>query len=147
MSETPLTDKALRNTQGLFRAAAETNGFADHARQLERKMVEAQTFIEREYGPLLSREQEALEQLTVLRRSSESRERVEKALRDHLPALKALMDLHDEDVDMDEFPDSDSIGSGQNEAGEVYDLPMTFGHLRRARKALAALHAASKEGV
>jgi hypothetical protein len=32
---TPRTDKALKNTQGLFRAAAETNGFADHARLLE----------------------------------------------------------------------------------------------------------------
>lgn len=37
----PLTRKALANTQGLFRAAAETNGFADHARDLETRLAEA----------------------------------------------------------------------------------------------------------
>lgn len=34
---TPLTDIALVKTQGLFRAAAASNGFADHARTLERE--------------------------------------------------------------------------------------------------------------
>jgi len=36
--KTPMTDKALRNTQGLFRAAAECNGFAHHARTLEKRL-------------------------------------------------------------------------------------------------------------
>jgi hypothetical protein len=39
--KTPLTRKALRLTQGLFRASAETNGFADHARAMEQQRNEA----------------------------------------------------------------------------------------------------------
>ncbi len=34
---TPRTTKALKATQGLFRASAETNGFADFARTLEQE--------------------------------------------------------------------------------------------------------------
>ena len=37
---TPRTEEALIKTQGLFRASAETNGFSDLARQLERELVE-----------------------------------------------------------------------------------------------------------
>lgn len=39
---TPRTDKALRATQGLFRAASATNGFTGFARTLERELAEAQ---------------------------------------------------------------------------------------------------------
>jgi hypothetical protein len=51
-------------------------------------------------------------------------------------ALKSLLDTHDEDVDMDEFDDSDSVGS-QEIDGKITDLPLTFGILRKARAALA----------
>jgi glyoxylase-like metal-dependent hydrolase (beta-lactamase superfamily II) len=37
---TPETTEALRRTQGLFRAAAETNGFASFARSLEKQRDE-----------------------------------------------------------------------------------------------------------
>lgn len=44
MSDTPRTDAALAATQGMFRASAAANGFADHARTLERELAVAQSF-------------------------------------------------------------------------------------------------------
>jgi len=42
MSDTPRTEQALKQTQGLFRAAASANGFSEHARQLERELAASQ---------------------------------------------------------------------------------------------------------
>lgn len=64
-------------------------------------------------------------------------------LREAKEAFQALLDTHDEDQDMDDFPDDDSVGAYQSEGGEVRDMPLTFGILRRARRALAALGATS----
>ena len=61
------------------------------------------------------------------------------AIADVVAALRDLMETHDEDENMDDFPDEDSVGWGQHANGGSYDLPLTFGHLRRARKALAKL--------
>lgn len=38
---------------------------------------------------------------------------------------------------MDDFPDDDSVGAYQDENGNVKDLRLTFGHIRRARAAIA----------
>lgn len=51
-------------------------------------------------------------------------------------ALKALLDTHDEDVGMDEYPDDESVGSEQSTDGLVHDMKLTFGILRHARKIL-----------
>ncbi len=44
MSDTPRTDAAIKRTSGLFRAAAQTNGFADFSRELERELAMAKSF-------------------------------------------------------------------------------------------------------
>jgi hypothetical protein len=59
-----------------------------------------------------------------------------------LAALRDLMAIETADVDMDEFPDNESVGAFQDEDGQVKDLPLTFGHLRRARAAIAKATAA-----
>lgn len=52
-------------------------------------------------------------------------------------ALRDLLACHDEDVDMDDFADSDSVGSEYAADGKtVVDMKLTFGVLRRARATL-----------
>lgn len=46
-TQTPRNAKALKATSGLFRAAANINGFSDFARQLERELTAAQQENER----------------------------------------------------------------------------------------------------
>jgi hypothetical protein len=51
--------------------------------------------------------------------------------------LNALMEIETCDKDMDEFGDDESVGAYQDDDGNILDLPLTFGHIRRARAALA----------
>lgn len=52
-------------------------------------------------------------------------------------ALSDLLTVMDEDIGMDEFEDDASVGTQQID-GKATDSPLTFGHLRRARRALAS---------
>ena len=69
-----------------------------------------------------------------------SRELAEaRAQRDRLAeALRELLETHDEDEGCEEFDDDVSVGAYERD-GVVSDLPLTFGTLRRARAALAAV--------
>lgn len=54
-------------------------------------------------------------------------------------ALADLVACHDEDIGMEDFSDTDSVGSELAEDGKtVVDMKLTFGVLRRARAALEA---------
>ena len=55
---------------------------------------------------------------------------------DMYAALKGLLECIDDDIGMDEFGDDESVGS-EEVNGEVHDMKMTFGTIRRARSALA----------
>mgnify|MGYP006979412465 CR=1 FL=1 len=54
-----------------------------------------------------------------------------------LAAISELMKIETADIGMDDFPDDDSVGAYQDENGNVKDLRLTFGHIRRARAAIA----------
>lgn len=56
-------------------------------------------------------------------------------------AFGALLACHDEDIGMDEYGDDESVGaeSGPDPSDPIVDMKLTFGVLRRARKALAAI--------
>jgi hypothetical protein len=71
----------------------------------------------------------------------------EAVIRQAVEHFDALLKTHDEDIDMDEFDDADSVGSQSAGDGKtVVDMPLTFGHLRRARKTLTALRQLLPEG-
>ena len=55
-----------------------------------------------------------------------------------LDSFQAIMFEHDEDIGMDDYHDDDSVGW----YGNGTEMLMTFGTLRRARKAIEALRAA-----
>lgn len=60
-------------------------------------------------------------------------------LREALEAFGALLATHDEDEGMDDFADDNSVGAYKDKDGTIHDLPLTFGILRRARRAYTAL--------
>lgn len=53
----------------------------------------------------------------------------------HLQDLDTLLKLVEDEADDPDFPDEEAVGY----TGDGNDLPMTFGHIRRARRALTAL--------
>ena len=58
-------------------------------------------------------------------------------------ALLSVMDYGDEDMS---FTDDEAVSYRSDAEGNPVDDPMTFGHIRRARKALAALEGGKSDG-
>lgn len=51
--------------------------------------------------------------------------------------INKIMECHDEDVGMDDYPDDESVGSQDDGFGNHIDIPLTFGTLREGRKLIA----------
>ena len=51
--------------------------------------------------------------------------------------IRKIMEGHNEDFGMDDYPDDESIGKQEVEKGIYMDVPLTFGTLRKGRKLIA----------
>lgn len=122
-----------KDVENLREANAELSGDLDVANE---KLHAAEELLKLERaghpgeGPLVD---EPLDrQIVLLNRQVVA---AEAACAEMRAAFQPILNSHDEDVGMDEFDDSESVGS-QFIEGEIEDIPLTFGHLRRARKAI-----------